>query len=153
MNAFERAKKEASALGIRTCGLSCISSHSFKMAQVKWTWIAFAVLSCALLSLALAEEDAENDQMYDFWPYFYGAGYVSAINFPSIHLKNGFYFQNPQRTIAPSKRVLPYIVHKRAMPFMPVHKRMMSDDIGREEIARILDKYHPRSLRMIPLIH
>lgn len=59
----------------------------------------------------------------------------------------------------PSKRVLPYIVHKR-MPYivhkrMPyiVHKRMMSEDLGREEIARILDKYQPRALRMIPLIH
>jgi len=57
------------------------------------------------------------------------------------------------------KRVLPYILHKR-MPYivhkrMPyiVHKKMMPEDMGRAEIARFLERYSPRTLRMIPLIH
>ena len=68
-----------------------------------------------------------------------------------------------------AKRVLPYIVHKRMpyivhkrmpyivhkrMPYVPVHKGMMlQEEIGPEEIAKLLQKYQPRALRMIPFIH
>ena len=41
---------------------------------------------------------------------------------------------------------MPYIVHKR-MPYI-VHKKMMPEDMGRAEIARFLERYSPRTLRV-----
>jgi len=105
----------------------------------RFNWICVAtIIAATSVTNSVQENAASSSEEFEenpFWNY-YLTGYPSQRN---LNL--------------PSKRVLPYIIHKRA-PYIPVHKRMMmSEDIGREEIARLLDRYNPRSLRMIPLIH
>merc|ERR1712154_396961 len=76
-----------------------------------------------------SEESSEIQDDNPLWPYFY---YGSSSDREAV-----------------AKRVLPYIVHKRMpyivhkrMPYVPVHKRMMlQEEIGPEEIAKLLQKY------------
>merc|ERR1712083_707280 len=129
------------------------------MRQANWLYLAglIAVL-CVNISTQEPQQNDEDttapSEMQDdnpLWPYFYFNGDQEAM----------------------TKRVLPYIVHKRMpyivhkrMPaYLPVHKRSTSEDtpmkrmvpleedIGPKEIAKLLGNYQPRALRMIPFIH
>merc|ERR1711963_1322036 len=107
------------------------------------TWIYLALLMfCVCPSYQNDYPEAEesvNDANEDvFGPYFGYQQYLKESNDDIL-----------------DKRALPYILHKR-MPYilhkrMPyiVHKRMMSEEMGKDEIARILQRNSPKSLRMI----
>merc|ERR1711935_99663 len=101
------------------------------------------------------------------WPYFYFNGDQEAMAkrvLPYIVHKRMPYVVHKRMPYIVHKR-MPYIVHKRMPAYLPVHKRSTSEDtpekrmipleedIGAEEIAKLLGNYQPRALRMIPFIH
>merc|ERR1712037_630277 len=89
--------------------------------------------------------DTEFEGDSHLWPYFYYSGSNSGTQ------------EELNKRMLPyivHKR-MPYIVHKKRMSYVPVHKRMSleEDNLGDEDIAKLLQKYRSRTLRMIPFIH
>merc|ERR1712029_939162 len=130
------------------------SSNPLKMRQVhNWLYVAGLIVILSVnLSLQepyqnsdiSSEPESETQDDSPLWPYFYYGG------------------SNSENQEALTKRVLPYIVHKRMpyivhkrMAYVPVHKRLLEDERmgGDEDVAQILQQYRPRTLRMIPFIH
>jgi len=140
-------------------------SHSFnllKMRQV-YNWVYLAGL-IAILCINFSSQEPDQNSASDstdseieddspLWPYFYSGGSYSG-NQEELNKRMLPYIVHKRMPYIVHKR-MPYIVHKKRMSYVPVHKRMslQEDNLGDEDIAKLLQKYRPRTLRMIPFIH